>query len=74
MSLSLLTCQMVIKLLAVCQWVFDIEGDGQKKASLVAQVFSQVEGIDYNKLFSPVVRFESMHLMLALAALYITGI
>ena len=53
-----------------CRWVFDIKGDGQKKARLVAQGFSQAEGIDYNKLFSPVVWFESMHLMLALAALH----
>ena len=36
-----------------CRWVFDIKGDSQKKARLVAQGFSQVEGIDYNELFSP---------------------
>ena len=53
-----------------CRWVFDIKGDGHKKARLVAQGFSQVEGIDYNELFSPVVWFESMRLMLALAALH----
>ena len=60
-----------------CRWVFDIKGDDHKKARLVAQGFSQVEGVDYNKLFSPVVRFESMCLMLALAALhnwYMTGV
>ena len=53
-----------------CRWVFDIKGDSHKKARLVAQGFSQIEGVDYNKLFSPVVRFESMHLMLALTALH----
>ena len=53
-----------------CRWVFDIKGDGHKKARLVAQGFSQVEGVNYNELFSPVVHFESMHLMLTLAALY----
>ena len=53
-----------------CRWVFDVKGDGCKKARLVAQGFLQVEGVDYNKLFSPVVRFESVHLMLALAALH----
>ena len=53
-----------------CRWVFDVKGDGHKKARLVAQGFSQVEGVDFNKLFSPVVRFESVRLMLALAALH----
>ena len=53
-----------------CRWVFDINGDGHKKARLVAQGFSQVEGVNYNELFSPVVWFKSMHLMLALAALH----
>ena len=69
MFLSSPTCLTVIKQLAA-RWVFDIKGDDQKKARLVAQGFSQAEGIDYNKLFSPVVWFESMHLMLALAALH----
>jgi Reverse transcriptase (RNA-dependent DNA polymerase) len=31
-----------------CRWVFDIKSDGHKKARLVAQGFSQVEGIDFN--------------------------
>ena len=60
-----------------CRWVFNVKGDGRKKARLVAQGFSQVEGGDYNELFSPVVRFESMYLMLALTALhnwYMTGV
>jgi Reverse transcriptase (RNA-dependent DNA polymerase) len=43
-----------------CRWVFDVKSDGCKKARLVAQGFSQVEGIDFNELFSPVVRFESV--------------
>jgi Reverse transcriptase (RNA-dependent DNA polymerase) len=38
-----------------CRWVFDVKLDGHKKARLVAQGFSQVEGIDFNELFSPVV-------------------
>ena len=53
-----------------CRWVFDVKSDGCKRARLVAQGFSQVEGIDYNKLFSPVVQFESVHLMLTLTALH----
>ena len=60
-----------------CRWVFDIKGDGHKKARLVAQGFSQVEGVNYNELFSPVVWFESVCPMLALTALhnwYMTGV
>jgi hypothetical protein len=60
-----------------CRWVFDVKSDGRKKARLVAQGFSQVEGIDFNELFSPVVRFESVRLMFGLAALngwYMTGV
>jgi Reverse transcriptase (RNA-dependent DNA polymerase) len=52
-----------------CRWVFDIKSDGCKKARLVAQGFSQVEGIDFNELFSPVVHFESVRLILALSTL-----
>jgi Reverse transcriptase (RNA-dependent DNA polymerase) len=52
-----------------CRWVFDVKSDSHKKARLVAQGFLQVEGIDFNKLFSPVVCFESVRLILALSAL-----
>jgi len=51
--------------------------DGRKKARLVAKGFSQVEGIDFNQIFSPVVRYESISLLLAAAALewwYIKGL
>jgi Reverse transcriptase (RNA-dependent DNA polymerase) len=51
------------------RWVFDLKGDRRKKARLVAKDFSQVEGIDFNEIFSPVVRFETIRLMLTLAAL-----
>jgi Reverse transcriptase (RNA-dependent DNA polymerase) len=52
-----------------CRWVFDIKSDSRKKTRLVAQGFSQVEGIDFNELFSPVVHFEPVRLILALSAL-----
>jgi Reverse transcriptase (RNA-dependent DNA polymerase) len=52
-----------------CRWVFNVKSDSRKKARLVAQGFLQVEGIDFNELFSPVVRFESVQLILALSAL-----
>lgn len=35
----------------------------------MAKGFSQVEGLDYDEIFSPVVRFESVRTILALAAL-----
>ena len=51
--------------------------DGCKKACLVAKGFSQVEGLDFDQVFSPVVRFQTVCLMLVLATLenwYITGL
>ena len=42
------------------RWVFDLKSDGRKKARLVAKGFSQVEGLDFDEIFSPVVRFESV--------------
>ncbi|EIN04191.1 reverse transcriptase RNA-dependent DNA polymerase, partial [Punctularia strigosozonata HHB-11173 SS5] len=59
------------------RWVFDVKTDGRKKARLVAKGFSQIEGVDFDQVFSPVVRFESVRLILALAALegwYITAL
>ena len=60
-----------------CRWVFNVKSDGRKRARLVTQGFLQVEGVDYSELFSPVVCFASMCLMLALTALhnwYMTGV
>jgi len=36
---------------------------------LVAKGFSQIEGLDYNEIFSPVIRFELIQTILALVAL-----
>ena len=43
-----------------CYWVFDQKANGQKKAWLMAKGFSQIEDIDFNEIFSPVVRFETV--------------
>ena len=51
------------------RWVFDIKDDGRKRACLVTKGFSQVEGLDYDQVFSPVVQFETVRLILAMAAL-----
>ena len=51
------------------RWVSNIKSDGYKKACLVAKGFSQVEGIDFFELFSAVVHFETVWLMLALSSL-----
>jgi len=37
------------------RWVFDVKPDGRKRARLVAKGFSQVEGKDFDQIFSPVV-------------------
>ena len=49
--------------------MFDIKQDSRKKAHHVAKGFSQVEGFDFNEIFSPVVRFKTVRLMLALSLL-----
>jgi hypothetical protein len=42
------------------RWVFDIKPDGRKRAQLIARGFSQIEGVDFDQIFSPVVRYETV--------------
>jgi hypothetical protein len=51
------------------RWVFNTKSDGRKRARLVAKGFSQIEGIDFDELFSPVVRYETARLIFDVAAL-----
>jgi len=40
-------------------WVFNIKPDSCYQSRLVAKGFSQVKGIDFDELFSPVVHYET---------------
>jgi hypothetical protein len=59
------------------RWVLARKSDGRRKERLVAQDFTQREGIDFDEVFPSVVRFETVRIMLATAALenwYITAV
>jgi hypothetical protein len=51
------------------RWVFNTKSDGWKHAQLVAKGFSQIKGIDFDELFSPVVQYETARLIFGVAAL-----
>ncbi|GMF21325.1 unnamed protein product [Phytophthora fragariaefolia] len=57
-----------------CHWAFDVKynPDGtidRFKARLVVRGNTQIYGIDYDEIFSPVARYESLRLFLALATI-----
>ena len=59
----------------VHKWIFkkkmDVDGDiTVYEARLVAKSFSQVQGVDYDEIFSSVAMLKSVRIMLAIAAYY----
>ena len=50
------------------RWVFRMKDNEQYKTMLVAKGYSQKEGIDYNEIFSLVVKYTSIWLLLAIVA------
>ena len=56
-----------------CKWVFMTKRDSKGndewyKAKLVAKGFSQKDGIDYKKTFSPILKKDSLRIIMALVA------
>ena len=49
--------------------MFNIKSDGYYRSQLVAKEFSEIKRIDFDKLFSSVICYETTHLFSAVAAL-----
>ena len=53
-----------------CKWIFEIKRTGRFRARLVACGYSQVGGIDFNQVFSPVVHDVTFRIMLILKMIW----
>ena len=58
-----------------CKWVFKrkMSSDGsieKYKAHLVAKGYSQVQGVDYGEIFSPIAKMTSIRFFLSIAVAY----
>ncbi|CAM6115753.1 unnamed protein product [Calypogeia fissa] len=57
-----------------CKWVLrdklDHEGNIKHKARIVARGNDQIEGVDYDETFAPVIKWSTVRLVIALAAAY----
>lgn len=56
-----------------CKWVYDLKRDSESKlvmykARLAAKGFTQSQGVDYQEVFSPVARFETLRFFLGFVA------
>ncbi|GMH05097.1 hypothetical protein Nepgr_006937 [Nepenthes gracilis] len=60
------------------KWIFKNKTDENgnitfNKARLVAQGYTQVEGIDYDETFAPVARLESIRILLSVKSIFLNG-